>query len=83
MLDSHDIGRDRGGVLAAMSNLSTRVLIIGMESDVLYPLYEQKELVDHIPKSELKVLKSHDGHDSFLLEQDLVSQYIQEFINGS
>lgn len=59
----------------------TRMLVIGIESDVLYPLHEQQELAELIPHAEFKVIKSVEGHDGFLLEQEQVSGFIDSFLN--
>jgi homoserine O-acetyltransferase/O-succinyltransferase len=79
-LDSHDVGRDRGGVITALQNLQTPVLIIGIASDVLYPIQEQEELAKYIPKNVFKIIPSAEGHDGFLLEQEMVSGFIKDFI---
>jgi len=81
LMDSHDLGRGRGGVAAALASITTPFLVIGIDSDILYPLWLQEELVDHIPDSELKIVKSIDGHDAFLLEQEQVSGFIKDFLH--
>ena len=37
-------------------------LVIGISSDVLYPLYEQQMLHDMMPGSEFFVVNSNNGH---------------------
>ncbi len=37
-LDSHDVGRDRDGVVAALSSIAQPMLVMGIDSDALYPL---------------------------------------------
>jgi len=80
-LDSHDVGRDRGGVTTALSTITCPTLIIGIDSDVLYPLYEQEELAKYIPSSAYSVIQSTEGHDGFLLEQKVVGDCIQRFLD--
>jgi homoserine O-acetyltransferase len=63
-LDSHDVGRDRGGVTTALSTITCPTLIIGIDSDVLYPLYEQEELAKYIPSSAYSVIQSTEGTQS-------------------
>ena len=53
MLDSHDVGRERGGVEAALGAITQPVLVVGITSDVLYPLDMQRELVRLTPGAEL------------------------------
>jgi len=79
-MDSHDVGRDRGGVDAALRSLRIPVLVIGIDSDVLYPLHEQEEMAGLIPMGELKVVQSRNGHDAFLLEQQQVGGAIAQFL---
>jgi len=74
------VGRFRGGIEAALKSITQPVLVIGIDSDILYPLSEQEELATHIPSSRLVVVKSREGHDGFLLEQDQVGNAIIEFL---
>ena len=81
-MDTHDVGRFRGGVEAALKSISQPVLVLGIDSDILYPLSEQEELTRHIPSSRLVVVKSREGHDGFLLEQDQVGDAITAFLDS-
>lgn len=62
-MDTHDVGRGRGGVDAALGSIKCATLIMGIDSDILYPLHEQQELTKKIPNSKFKVISSRDGHD--------------------
>lgn len=79
-LDTHDIGRDRGGKEMALSDVKIPALVLGIDSDILYPIHEQEELANFFPNGNLKVIKSEAGHDGFLLEQNQVAAYITEFL---
>ena len=68
LIDSHDVGRDRGGVDKALATVACPVLVIGLASDVLYPIEMQKELADKLPRGCLRIVQSIQGHDGFLLE---------------
>mmetsp|Transcript_14810 Transcript_14810/g.22057 ORF Transcript_14810/g.22057 Transcript_14810/m.22057 type:complete len:272 (-) Transcript_14810:462-1277(-) len=81
-MDTHDVGRNRGGKEKALRNVHIPALVLGIDSDVLYPLHEQKELVSLFPNAELKVIHSEAGHDGFLLEQDQVASYITGFLEA-
>lgn len=72
-MDTHDVGRGRGGYEKALRSIEQPTLVVGIDSDVLYPLNEQEELVDLIPHSELAVVSSAHGHDAFLMEFDQMS----------
>ena len=80
-MDTHDIGRGRGGVVNALKEVSCPTLVMGIDSDVLYPLYEQEEMAKMIPTSQFKLISSINGHDGFLLEQEQVSTGIRSFLS--
>jgi homoserine O-acetyltransferase/O-succinyltransferase len=65
----HDIGRDRGGVGAALRRIDTPLTVIGIDSDRLYPLHLQQRIADVAPGARaLEVVSSPYGHDGFLIE---------------
>lgn len=72
-MNSHDIGRGRGGIAAALDRITARTLVAGIDSDRLYPLHQQRELADGIAGCfELDVVVSPYGHDGFLVESEAV-----------
>ncbi|BDX34003.1 homoserine O-acetyltransferase [Mycobacterium antarcticum] len=78
-LSSHDVGRGRGGVAAALRRVTARVVVGGITSDRLYPLRLQQELADLLPTcTELNVVDSIYGHDGFLVETDAVYELIRQ-----
>jgi homoserine O-acetyltransferase len=79
-MDSHDVGRNRGSVQEALASIQARTLVIGINSDVLYPLQEQEFLQQHIPGAALLTINSDYGHDGFLLEYDKIEKALKEFI---
>lgn len=81
-MDTHDVGRNRGGAKAALSGIRIPAMVLGITSDVLYPLYEQEELAELFPNGEIGVIESDAGHDGFLLEQDQVASHITTFLNA-
>jgi homoserine O-acetyltransferase len=81
-MDSHDVARNRTSTVAEiLSQVQIPALVLGIDSDVLYPLSEQEALADMLPNSRLGVIHSADGHDGFLLEQEQVGNYISEFLD--
>lgn len=77
-LSSHDVGRDRGGVAAALGSCPVPVVVGGITSDRLYPLRLQQELADLLPGcTGLNVVESLYGHDGFLVETDAVGQLVR------
>jgi len=81
-MDTHDVGRNRGGKERALSDVKIPALVLGIDSDVLYPLHEQEELARLFPNGELGVISSEAGHDGFLLEQEQVGNYIAGFLEA-
>jgi homoserine O-acetyltransferase len=78
-MNSHDIGRDRGGTQAALRRVAARTLVAGVDSDRLYPLSQQAELAAGIPGADrLRVIESPYGHDGFLIETDQVAALVRE-----
>lgn len=78
-MDAHNIGRGRNGVRAALSKIKARTTIIGIRSDVLFPLEEQRFLAMNIRESVYHEIDSDYGHDGFLLELEQLS----DIINGN
>ena len=79
-MDAHNVGRARDTVEAALKKITAKTLVIGITTDILFPLSEQQFLADHIPGAELKVIHSHYGHDGFLLEYEKIGFLLKEFI---
>lgn len=80
-MDSHDIARGRANSTEEiLQQIQIPALVMGIDSDVLYPLAEQKQLVEHLPKGSLEIIHSDDGHDGFLLEQEQVGNHIMQFL---
>jgi homoserine O-acetyltransferase len=82
-MDSHDVGRNRGGTPEALRRVSAKTLVAGVNSDRLYPLAQQIQLAEAIPTAApAKVIDSPYGHDAFLLETAQLSPLIAELLNG-
>ena len=77
-LSSHDVGRGRGGVAAALRACPVPVVVGGITSDRLYPLRLQRELAELLPGCDrLDVIESDCGHDGFLIETDAVGELVR------
>lgn len=81
-MDSHNIGRNRGGIQEALARIKSKALVIGIDSDILFPLTEQIEITQHIKDARLYVIESTFGHDGFLVELQSIGRIIQAFLNG-
>jgi homoserine O-acetyltransferase len=84
-MDLHDLGRGRGGLGPALSRIEVPVQAMGITSDLLYPAYQSREIVEAVNaaggEAEYVVLDSPHGHDAFLLEFDQVSEALTKFLN--
>jgi homoserine O-acetyltransferase len=81
-MDLHDVGHARGGVESALSRISAKVLCIGFDSDLRYPVSDQKEIVKHVPDGQYVELTSLHGHDAFLIEYEKQNVVIKDFLKG-
>ena len=80
-MNSHDVGRDRGGVAAALGRVTARTVVGGVTTDRLYPLAQQQELASGIPGADgLRVIDSPYGHDAFLIETAQITPLIKELL---
>ena len=79
MMDSQNVGRNRGGIVNALKSIKARTLVVGIDSDILFPLSEQKFLTENIPNARLEVMTSLYGHDGFLVEFEQLSSHIKKF----
>ena len=83
-MNSHDVGRGRGGVERALAAISRPVVVAGVDSDRLYPLRLQRQLADLIPTADgLHVVHSDYGHDGFLLEVEEVGGLVRRTLELS
>lgn len=80
MMDTHDVGRNRGGIQHALSTLTQPALVVGVETDVLYPICEQRDIANALPNASFESISSPHGHDGFLLEQELISDLANKFL---
>ena len=71
-MDSHNVGRGRGTVVEALASIKAKSLVIGIDSDVLFPLSEQQFIATHINGASFLPISSQFGHDGFLLEFDII-----------
>jgi homoserine O-acetyltransferase len=80
-MDSHNIARGRCATLEdALKKIKQPVLIIGIDSDILCPIAEQKFLAEHIPNSTLHIIASDYGHDGFLVEAESISRHLFDWM---
>jgi homoserine O-acetyltransferase len=78
-MDTHDVGRGRGGWRAALATVAAPALVVSIDTDVLYPPAEQEELAAALPAAQLATLDSPHGHDAFLIEAEATNALVAEF----
>ncbi|MBI2710597.1 MAG: homoserine O-acetyltransferase [Actinobacteria bacterium] len=85
-MDLHDLGRGRGGAGAALRRVRAPALVMGVTSDVLYPAYQSRELVDLLSRAGSPAryveIDSPHGHDAFLIELDQVGAALAELLDS-
>jgi homoserine O-acetyltransferase len=79
VMDSHHVGRGRGGVAAALARVQARTLVLGISSDVLFPVSEQLLLARLIPGAMYGEMESSFGHDGFLIETAQIARFLERF----
>ena len=79
-MDSHDVGRGRGGIENALQKITANTLVIGITTDILFPTKEQVFLHENIATSTLQLIDSPYGHDGFLTEGEKISAIIVAFL---
>jgi homoserine O-acetyltransferase len=78
-MDSQNVGRGRGGVEKALKKIKAKSLFLGIESDILFPVVEQKYLAEHVDGGTFDYIDSVYGHDGFLLEFEKLTVTINRF----
>ncbi len=81
-VDSQNVGRGRGGVKAALAAIKADVIVISIDSDVIFPAYEMKAMADMVPGADYHMITSHYGHDGFLLESDQITEILQPVLES-
>jgi homoserine O-acetyltransferase len=76
IMDTHDVSRDRGHYLDVLASIDLPTLVVGVNTDILYPLQEQRELEANLPNAELFVVDANQGHDAFLIAQDQLNEQV-------
>ncbi|GAA0501122.1 homoserine O-acetyltransferase MetX [Microbacterium aurantiacum] len=85
-MNSHDVGRDRGGVEEALQRVAARTLVLGIDSDRLFPVDGQHRIargIRHtIDGDHAVVLTSDFGHDGFLIETASVGAHLRRLLEA-
>lgn len=79
-VDSHNIGRGRGGVENALRQIKARTLIVAITSDILFTPAEHDVMRENIAHNEYHLIDSAFGHDGFLVEHEQLNAIIAKFL---
>ena len=82
VMNGHDIGRDRGGVEAALRRITAELTVIVIDSDRLFTPAEGARIAAAPTARELVTVSSPYGHDGFLIETDQVFAAIGDALEG-
>jgi homoserine O-acetyltransferase len=74
---SHDVGRERGGVVKALESIKIPVVVVSIDTDRLFPPRLQVEVAELV----LITISSDFGHDGFLLESEAVGVAIRQALS--
>ena len=78
-MDAHDVAHNRDTYEEILGGVQAPVLVIGIDTDMLYPIEEQKELAALLPGGEYAEITSPYGHDAFLIEFEQINQLVHSF----
>ena len=83
-MDLFDVAEHGGSVAAGLRRVNVkRSLVIGAETDFLFPLHQQREIAVGLEQDGREVLfealDSIQGHDSFLADMDRFRPVIADF----
>lgn len=82
-VNSHDVGRGRGGAAEALAGYSGQALVIAVDSDRLYPVADSVRAAAALPGDvEAIVLSAQIGHDSFLVDWPELAGAVAQFERG-
>lgn len=80
VMDSHQVGRNHESIENALKKIKAKTLVIGIDTDLLFPIREQEYLAKQIEGASLETITSLHGHDGFLVEFDQFKNIVQEFL---
>ena len=82
-MNSHDVGRGRGGVASALGGITVPVSVISIDTDRLFPPRLQEEIIELTPAARaLETINSPFGHDGFLIEVESMGELLRKALDG-
>lgn len=82
-MDSHHLARKRGGnLMATLAGIQIPTFIMGINSDILCPLDEQRFMEQHMPNATLVAIDSLYGHDGFIIETAQITTNLKAWLGN-
>jgi len=85
-MNAHDVGRGRKSAKAALGKIKAKTLVIGIDSDRLFPIENQRFIAESITSElvggKLHTIKSSFGHDGFLIEHEKVGPLLAKLLRS-
>lgn len=81
-MDSHHLARGRGNLESVLNSIHQRTLVMGINSDILCPVEEQRFIAGNLPHASLIEIDSAYGHDGFMVEAEKISLHLGKWLEG-
>jgi homoserine O-acetyltransferase len=85
-MNSHDVTRDRGSLKDVLATVTAKSLVVGIDSDRLFPLEQQVTLAEYLPNHlggrDAHVMSSPYGHDAFLIADAEVGELLRQLFDA-
>ena len=82
-MDDYDLAEGRGRLADVLTRLKMPALVMGIDSDVLYPEAEAKALAKGLPNASYARITSPHGHDAFLIEFPQLAVRLRRFLGAT
>lgn len=79
-LNTHDIGRGRGGITEAAKKIKAKTVLLGFTHDLVYPPETIRAFASLVPNASFCLINTKFGHDGFLTEFDKWGLLIRQFM---
>ena len=81
-MDSHNIARGRADDLqTVLKTIPHKTLIMGVSTDILCPVQEQKFIAQNMPDATYIEISSSYGHDGFLVEAQKITEHVNNWLS--
>lgn len=82
-MDLHDVASERGDLDEILASVDIPALCIGITSDILYPVTEQRRLASKLRRAIYREIDSPFGHDAFLIEHAKLGTVVSNFLSDN